>query len=139
MINRYALTHPAIEGHVLFEYEMGMLIEYRIDGTIAPAILDKLIDKFPLREPMLLQMDQKKGAKIEMLPYNLTFERFWSKYAHKPAGSSKKLAEAKWNKLSDADRHQALKYIAEYDREIRNSNTPKKYAETYLNQRIWVR
>lgn len=135
MITRYSLLHPAIDGDIIFTYEAGLLIEYIINGSISPTVLQRLLAKFPVFE-VNLETLSNHTATITKLPPDLSFNRFWAKYNYKPAGSSKKVAENKWDKLSDSDRMNAIKYIPIYDRSL-NGGIGKKYAETYLNQKIW--
>ncbi len=64
-----------------------------------------------------------------------TFEMFWDKYNDKIA-SSKKKSLARWNKMSDADKIKAYRFIDTYFRNIPN-NCRKKIVETYLNSELW--
>lgn len=137
MNKRYAFTHPKIDGQVIFEYANGLLILYELDGAIEAAALHLMLLKLPIREDMLSQLSTHHEAKYVLIEQDLSFERFMQLYKHRPAGSSKKIAEHKWNKLSKADRQAAMKYIPAYDRELSRTSVAKKYPETYINQRIW--
>jgi hypothetical protein len=139
MINRYSLTHPLIDGSIELEYTSGLLTEYTLKGSIPFAALKTMLGRFPVSENMLKETATHPDAKITQIASDLSFERFWNAYDNKSAGSSKKDAERRWNKLSDTDRQLALKHIAVYNRELAKTGTAKKYAETYINQRPWDR
>ena len=136
MITKYSLTNPYIDGDITLMYEDGLLVEYVINGSISPKALQSLIAKFPLTIELLQELLKNPNTKAVVLPPDLSFARFWNKYAYKPPGSSKKLAEAKWNKMNEAERMAAMQYIPVYDMSL-NNGIGKKYAETYLNQKIW--
>lgn len=137
MNKRYAFTHPAIDGQVIFEYGNGLLILYELEGAIESKVLHLLLLKLPIKENMLSQISTNHQAKIVELEIDLSFERFMATYKHRPAGYSKKVAEQRWNKLSKSDKQEAIKYIAKYDRELSRTGVAKKYPETYLSQKIW--
>lgn len=137
MIKRYSLTHPLIEGSIELEYTHGLLTEYVLKGSIPIQALRTMLGRFPVAEVMLKETATHPDAKITEIASDLSFDRFWNTYNNKSAGSSKKDAERRWNKLSTNDKHAALKFIAIYDRELSRTGVAKKYAETYLNQRPW--
>jgi hypothetical protein len=137
MVTRYSLTHPAVEGTIEFEYSNGLLTEYVLKGSMQTKALKGLLERFPTKEELIKTAATNPEAKLVHLKADLSFETFWNSYNNKSAGSAKKVAEKRWDKMSDINKHAALKFIAVYDRELAKSGTAKKYAETYLNQKPW--
>ena len=71
---------------------------------------------------------------IEGVP-NLSFDVFWDTYNHK---IKKVVSERAWNKLSKADRLNAIKGIKNYDGYLkRKPNIQKAHGASYINQRYW--
>lgn len=67
-------------------------------------------------------------------PINISFEEFWNAYDKKRGDKTK--IEAKWAKLSDADRLAIMQHVPQY----KASQPDKQYRkdpETYLNNKSW--
>lgn len=82
----------------------------------------------------------KFNAKIIEIVKDYTFQEFWDRYFKDryKDNSSKKRAEALWNKLSKVKKSDAYNYIPKYFGNIR-PGVEIKLAETYLSQEIWVK
>jgi hypothetical protein len=135
MINCYSFTHPAIEGEITFEYQHGLLVKYSLNGSMHPKALLLMFQTFPFNEEQINTFS--KTGKVKEVPPDLSFETFWNKYNHKVAGSNRSLVQKIWNALPDKDKHAAFAYLPKYDGFLKISNTPKKYAETYLRSRLF--
>lgn len=62
------------------------------------------------------------------------FSAVWEAYGHK---FDRKRAEDKWNKLKDADKISAYKYIEKYKNEVRRTGVAQMYLKTYLHNQVW--
>lgn len=82
----------------------------------------------------------KFNAKIIEIVKDYSFQEFWDRYFKDryKDNSSKKRAEALWNKLSKVKKSDAYNYIPKYFSNIR-PGVEIKLAETYLSQEIWVK
>jgi hypothetical protein len=78
----------------------------------------------------------KAGVKMTVIPADLSFKTFWDRYDYKEAGD-KKDSEKKWNLLNDLDKARALAYIKIDNQHRLTSGAARKYAKTYLNQKVW--
>jgi len=70
----------------------------------------------------------------EVIDFVPTFEYFWEKYDYK---FDRKRAEDKWNKLKEADKIAAIRYIDTYKNELRRTGVAQMYAKTYLHNQVW--
>jgi hypothetical protein len=138
-VKRYSFTHPEIQGQVLFEFTGGLLTFYKLDGDVKAAVLWLMLTKLPIREDMLSKISTNALARFTEIEPDLSFDRFMKVYNHRPAGYSRAAAERKWNKLSASDKQQAILYIKTYDAELTRSGVAKKYPETYINQKPWIK
>lgn len=77
-------------------------------------------------------------SKFVEIKVELTFAQFWKQYfaGRGKDNSSKKRAEAKWNRMSHGEQAKAYAYINKYMSKISYGTQPK-YAETYLNSELW--
>jgi hypothetical protein len=83
-------------------------------------------------------METKLNTTIIEVKETLTFADFWAAYfknRHKD-NSSKKKAEIRWNRMTEAQRQAACNHIRKYMANIPNGTVPK-LAETYLNSEVW--
>ncbi len=64
-----------------------------------------------------------------------TFDDFWNRYDDKQ-NSSRKRAQAKWDKMSPSERQKAYNHVAKYFANLPHG-IRKKYAEKYLNDELW--
>ena len=132
----YIMTSTAFEGEVFFEFnELQLLTKYDLSGAILTETQQVYLLKNMPRDLSELQAFIKSTKTAEIKPFEITFKTFWDKYDEKLC-SSKKKAEAKWNKMPKAEQMKAFKGIAKYVQHL-PSGTRKKYTETYLNAELW--
>ncbi|MCK0203515.1 hypothetical protein MWN41_10875, partial [Ornithobacterium rhinotracheale] len=74
-------------------------------------------------------------GKIEEMPADLSFEKFWKTYGN--FAGKKKRCEQLWNALNDTERTQCLNYISIYKSAKSRDGTALAYPETYINNRVW--
>jgi len=138
----YTLTSSKFAGEVVFKFDQtGLMVGYDVTG----AKLDEQQTKWLLKDrPRTLnelktllstsrfaRLTQRKDYKEQV-----SFDEFWSAYDYK-ALSSKIKTKKVWDKMKQIDRDRAYNFIGKYDRMISKEGIGKKYATTYLNDRLW--
>lgn len=138
-MSKYLMKFPNSKANAVLEYnDEGHLLKYELEpGTFEPAQFEFLTRFFPKTEGLINQWITAKYANvvIQQVDEDLSFERFYNTYDYKI--SKRSTAEKSWNKLSDANKLLALKFIPKYEAQLRKTGVGKKYPETYLNQMIW--
>jgi hypothetical protein len=138
MRKTYQIESRKLATDIQFTYsEPGYLVGFMIvaDVAISPAVIAGVLDN-ALTIPLLRNYcQQHKLTMIEVLP-DLSFDTFWNRYNYKEAGD-KADAKKKWALLSDADKVKALAYIHVDNNHRLASGAARKYAKTYLHQRVW--
>ena len=66
---------------------------------------------------------------------DLSFVVFWQLYDEK---QKKQVSLKLWNKLTKADKLNAIKYIRSYNSLLRTKNQAKALPDTYLRQKRWL-
>ena len=138
----YTLTSPKFAGEVVFKFdESGMMTGFDTAGAKLEAHQMRwLLYDLPRTLPELQRkMSTSRFAKLlKRTDYkeNVTFEEFWDRYDYK-ALSSKVKTKKLWDKMKQPDRDRAYNFVPRYDRMIAQKNIEKKYATTYLNDRLW--
>ena len=137
-MKHYQLTSDAIDGYVDFFFdETGYLIRFDTSN----AKLSKEQQEFILRKiPLELSevknvIGKSPSAKLTEIKIEVSFEMFWNRYDDK-ISSSRKKAEAKFDRMKKVDRMKAYQFIPTYFNNL-PSGTRKKFAETYLNAELW--
>ncbi len=135
MQKTYIMTSPAFDGEVVFNFQYDALIGYDTTGAnLSVQQITYLAQNLP-RTLNEIQSFLAKSPTIEFKCLELTFEMFWNKYDEKQL-SSKKKAQAKWDKITKTEQMKAYRFVDVYFSHI-PSGTRKKYAETYLNAELW--
>ncbi len=134
----YSLTSSHFEGEVLLTFDdNGILTGY---DTSRAVLTDQqkiwLAGKLPKFLTSINSiLGESPTAKLTSIKQEVTFDQFWNRYDEK-IRSSKKKAQAKWNKMGATDRFKAYSFITQYERNI-IPGMAKKYAETYLSAELW--
>ena len=132
----FHLTSLSFEGYVEFEFNnYGLLDRYEIHANLSEKQQIYILKHLP-REILELDKFKSDTATVTEINLDVTFDMFWNRYDEK-IRSSKKKAMVKWNKMSQAERLRAFRFIIKYESNIL-PGTYKKYAETYLNAELWA-
>lgn len=131
-----ATNHPIVW---VFAYDLtGMLVRFEVlDGQLSQQQAQWLFQPhhFPWHESRLQPWFKNKKVTIETGEPDLSFDAFYNAYGYK---IKKVVAQRSWNRLSRADRMNALTGIRSYDNHLkRHPNKQKANPSTYLNQRYW--
>lgn len=122
-----------------FSYDTeGFLVEFKIlEGQLNEKQINWLFHKnrFPYTEQGINSWSGIKNIEVIKGKPDLSFDKFYNTYNHKV---KKVVAQRTWKRLSKVDRINAIAGIRPYDNHLkRNTNKPKAYPATYLNQRYW--
>ena len=136
---KYILTSEHFNGEITFEYNLKGFLKVVKVGEVrgmSKAIFEFLWANLPTSTQMIEEYKKKAGNfKIDEVPVDLSFERFWTEYDQKVG--KKKMTENAWNKLPQKDKIAALLYIDKLRRTKRADGTAMPYPSTYLNQKYW--
>lgn len=133
----YLLTSDKWAGEVELVYnDAGLLVEMKNRSHMSDEQYRFFLQHSPSSLNALQTLTANTSAKAVLMPESeLSFNLFWDRYNDK-VNSSRKRAEAKWNRMSKADQLKAYNYIGVYKANIPHG-TRIKFAETYLNAELW--
>lgn len=142
MKTTYTVRSKNTDDVLEFIYDLnGVLTSFKIlrgslDGRKAKWLFSP---RFPAFESMMKTIWMKepeytKNLRIEAGELDLSFETFMKAYRHR---IKKQQAKKAWEKLSKADKIEALKGIKSYDAYLVRKQVPKCNPQAYLNQRRW--
>ena len=78
---------------------------------------------------------KKQGGAKSVKKINIEFDEFWELYDKKTADKAK--CKAKWEKLTDSERSEAIIYIPKY-KEAQPDKSFRKNPDTFINQHGWT-
>ena len=137
-MRHYQLTSDAFVGAVdIYFNELGLLTEFSMKGAeLSEKQQMWILKELPLELTELERvLGDSKTAKLTEIKFEVTFKMFWDRYDDK-ISSSKKKAEAKFDRMKKVDRLKAYQFIPTYFNNL-PGGTRKKFAETYLNAELW--
>lgn len=131
----YIMTAPLIDGSIIFKFNLkGYLISLE-----TPQLTEKqyqwIFNHYPAKVDVIERYKQVKNVKVQEVPEDLSFERFWEDYGYKVG--KKKQAENMWNKLSKLEKIQALLYIPKYKTHLLKTGHAQAYPTSFINQRYF--
>ena len=83
---------------------------------------------------MQMWLDKAKDFKVEEVPADLSFDRFWEEYGKH---GTKSVAKKKYEKLKPIEKLAALLHLPKERDKKKIDGTAMPYAETYINQKRW--
>lgn len=123
---------------ITFKYDLnGILRQLEFDGDWVPELVQKIINKIPVQvEAILADIAKQKPENAWLFAEltDLSFEAFYKRYPKKVG--RKEQTEKMYNKLSEADKMEAILYISELIK-LKADGTAFPYPATYLNQKYW--
>lgn len=136
---KYILTSEHFKGEITFEYNLKGYLKMVKVGEVSgmsKSIFNWLWSNLPTSTLMIEEYKRKAGNfKIDEVPVDLSFERFWTEYDQKVG--KKTMTENAWKKLSQKDKIAALLYVGKLRDKKRLDGTQMPYPSTYLNQKYW--
>lgn len=134
---KYIITSSQFSGDVSYEYNLnGYMINFSINFSNAKiAIAKYFYTHIPYTlDLMQIWLDNAKDFKVEEIPADLSFERFWEEYGKH---GTKSMAKKKYDKLKAIEQLAALLHLPKERDKKKLDGTAMPYAETYLNQKRW--
>ena len=136
MITKYIMKSQSFGGTVVFGFdEEGALKYYENESEMNLAQSQWLFSNFPFTLDHLQQVQGKIKGKVELIPADLSFEKFWNAYNKK---LNRKRSLPLWNKMSDADKVECLMSIKSYDSYLKRVKRGKLDPENYLKRESWT-
>lgn len=140
-ITTYTVKGTKVPVFWTFKYDLnGVLISFKNESgplTLAQASWLFQDGNFPHTEEMIKEIwskNYKKHFEIVVGEPDLSFSTFWKLYK---LPVKKVLAARAWERLSKADRRNAIAHIPIYDKFLQRKHIAKAHPSTYINQRYW--
>ncbi|WP_291058990.1 MULTISPECIES: hypothetical protein [unclassified Empedobacter] len=134
---KYIVTSDRFTGEVIYEYNLnGFLVNFsvNISNTIF-GIVKFFYTHLPYNlDLMQMWLDKAKDFKVEEVPADLSFDRFWEEYGKH---GTKSVAKKKYEKLKPIEKLAALLHLPKERDKKKIDGTAMPYAETYINQKRW--
>ncbi|MDM1138881.1 hypothetical protein [Empedobacter sp. R132-2] len=134
---KYIITSDHFTGEVIYEYNLNgwlILFQHNISNTIV-GIVKFFYTNIPYTLDKMEEWKQKaKDFKVEEIPADLSFDRFWEEYGKH---GTKSVAKKKYEKLKPMEQLAALLHLPKERDKKKKDGTAMPYAETYLNQKRW--
>lgn len=140
-VKTYLLTSKAMEGGgVQFGYDSNdFLVYFNATDNVNKEQLLWLLKNMPLAHTEIPQFKRKieaTGASLELVPEDLSFERFWNEYNYKLGRKPK--VKRTWEGMTENARIAALLYIKKYNYWLsQHQNVERQYPSTYLSNKQW--
>lgn len=134
---KYIVTSELFTGEVVYEYNLnGYLINFSLNiSNTTTKVAQFFYSKLPHNlDLMQIWINNAKGFKVDEVPADLSFDRFWEEYGKH---GTKSMAKRKYEKLKPIERLAALLHLPVERDKKKKDGTAMPYAETYLNQKRW--
>lgn len=136
MIRKFLMKSQSFEGTVTFGFDAeGMLKFYENNSEMNQQQSAWLFRNFPFTLQHLDEVKGKIKGKMEEIPTDLSFNRFWNLYDHK---KNKIRCEPIWKKMKDTDRLECLMSIKSYENYLRRTGIRKLDPENYLKKKGYL-
>ena len=139
MKKEYVAIHKKIDVKIYFTYEQELLVKLELVGLYKAEqtlwALGRIRNLATELEMWKAIEDRTLDFNYMEVPKDLRFEVFWNAYAYK-VGKIPGTQKA-WQKLTDAEKIEALIYIPKLREQKRIDNTAMPYPSSYLNGRYW--
>lgn len=132
-MKKYVLTSPRFAGNVTFWYnEDDILVYFHNEAEMNIQQHSWLLRHLPTQEDAIKPLSSVIEGTLELLPEDLSFDRFWNAYARKV---NRARVEPMWKKMSDAEKLQAIMQIKPYERYLQRTGfRGKADPENYLRK-----
>lgn len=124
---------------IVFKYDLnGVLRNVEFDGNWTDELIERIKIKIPSNVMYCLSQIKEQSPLSQWIfkeQTDLSFDGFYKRYPNKLG--KKKEAQSKWDKMSDAERMDAMLYLDEYLPLKRKEGTNIPYASSYLNGKYW--
>ncbi len=138
MLSKYTIQSKSSKEVAVLGYNAeAMLVYFSLNENLTQEQIKWFVNNFPLYENELPAIEKRaKGSlTITRAQTDLSFPAIWEAYAYKVGKKAK--AEAKWNKLSEAEKLAVFNCLPIYNAHLQAKGTAKAYLETFLNNNYW--
>jgi len=140
-MEKYILTTTKIEGEITFGYNStGYLVYFTMPENLDDNTSRALLKNLPRVTEELERITTGRDVKIQKVPEDLSFDKFWRVYDKK---INRKRAEPLYNKLKDGEKMLAMMRVADYkdacSRLKRGVADPEKYIRDAYFETDWKR
>ena len=134
---KYIITSSHFTGEVIYEYNLDgwlILFQNNVTNTVR-GVAKYFYTHIPYTLDMMQEWVEKaKDFKVEEIPADLSFDRFWEEYGKH---GTKSMAKKKYEKLKPMEQLAALLHLPKERDKKKKDGTAMPYAETYLNHKRW--
>lgn len=136
-MSKYIMEFDKTQATALLEYnERGWLVSYKFEpGAFSDEIFRVFARGFPCTIELLGAWQSTKAIRIKEVPFDASFEAFWTAYAMK-VGNKPRCIKL-WEAMTEPNQIKAIKFIPQYNTYLAQNNINKKLPETFLNQEPW--
>ena len=124
---------------IVFKYDLNAVLRsVEFDGKCTDDLIERIKVKIPVNMQYCISEIKNQKPNSQWIFKELTelsFEAFYKSYPNKLG--KKDLARKIWDKMSDAERMDAILYLDEYIPLKRKEGTNIPYASSYLNGKYW--
>lgn len=134
---KYIVKSELFTGEVVYEYNLnGFLINFSLNiSNTTTKVAMFFYSKIPYNlDLMQIWINNSKDLKVEEIPADVSFDRFWEEYGKH---GTKSVAKKKYEKLKPLEQLAALLHLPHERDKKKKDGTAMPYAETYLNQKRW--
>ncbi|MGV0854625.1 hypothetical protein ACTS95_08085 [Empedobacter brevis] len=134
---KYIVTSDLFKGEVIYEYNLnGWLISFQNNAKDTVVGIAKFFYKnLPYTLDMMQEwLEKAKSFKVEEVPADISFDRFWEEYGKH---GTKSVAKKKYEKLKPIEQLSAFLHLPKERDKKKLDGTAMPYAETYINQKRW--
>lgn len=135
MIKTYQYFSNGFNCNVELTYKDGLLQRVEVENPQEEKSPEKWA-KFPIREAEALDTFRSNKVPFTEIHRQITFVMFWEKFDYKV---DRMEAERLWNKLDKISQSEAYDHLPAYFAHLKLNNIARKYAKTYIRQKVWVK
>lgn len=134
---KYIIHGQSFKGDVTLEYDFdGRLKMMLFDCEMSERDHLQFVRNMDINEANFLERAKRGRAVYDVIPNDLSFEKFWNTYNYKVG--NKLRAEKLWDKMKETERVSVLKAIPKYNWYLNQKNIDKAYPETWLSQKRFL-
>lgn len=133
----YIVTSSEFTGSLTYTYNLkGYLTDFNINiNNTTVGVAQFFYQNLPFEVNLIEQIKKMRPSiKVEEVPADLSFDRFWEEYGKH---GTKSMAKKKYEKLKPIEQLAALLHLPRERDKKKIDGTAMPYAETYINQKRW--
>ena len=133
------LTSTKFDGNIVMVFNrFSRLVYFSIRAMLTDEQHEFFVENAPVTISNLNRFKTSQNVTIKYEDLDISFDGFYDTYDHRTR-SSRIRSEKAWNKLSVADKVEAIEYIPIYNDLCAKDGTARKYAENYIQDKVWIK